>query len=134
MERLFVDTSAWLALVNRGDPMHREVLAVLEQFSGRTVTSNFVFDEAITLCRVRLSHDAARRLGELLLRGSEVDVVHVTGADERAAWALFLARPDKLYSFTDCTSFVLMRRLNIARSAALDDDFQREGFEVVPGR
>ena len=134
MERLFVDTSAWLALVNSADPGHQGILTVLEKFKGRTVTSNFVFDEAVTLCRVRLGHDAARRLGEQLLGSTEIDLVHVTGDDERSAWALFVARPDKLYSFTDCTSFVLMRRLKISRAAALDDDFQREGFEVVPGK
>lgn len=134
MERLFVDTSAWLALVNGADPKHKSVRAVLEQFKGRTVTSNFVFDEAITLCRVRLSHDAAKRLGEQLLDSPEIDLVRVTGEDERAAWGLFLARPDKSYSFTDCTSFVLMRRLKIGRAAALDDDFLREGFAVAPGK
>jgi predicted nucleic acid-binding protein len=133
MERLFVDTSAWLALVNGADPGHQAVLAALEQFKGRIVTSNFIFDEAVTLCRVRLGHDAAKRLGDQLLANAEIDLVRLTADDERAAWTLFLARADKRYSFTDCTSFVLMRRLKIGRAAALDDDFHREGFEVVPG-
>jgi predicted nucleic acid-binding protein len=39
---------------------------------------------------------------------------------------------DQIYRFTDCTSFVLMRRLTIARAVALDDDFRREGFVSVP--
>ena len=36
------------------------------------------------------------------------------------------------YSFTDCTSFVLMRRLAIEEVATLDADFTREGFRVCP--
>jgi predicted nucleic acid-binding protein len=37
-----------------------------------------------------------------------------------------------LYSYTDCTSFVLMRRLRIQQAIALDADFQREGFLLLP--
>jgi hypothetical protein len=62
-----------------------------------------------------------------------VDLVRVTPNDEQAAWRLFLDRPDKDYSFTDCTSFVLVRRLGLRRVVATDADFQREGFDVVPG-
>jgi predicted nucleic acid-binding protein len=58
--------------------------------------------------------------------------MRVTISDEKAAWALFLARPDKLYSFTDCTSFVVMRRLGISEAVAVDADFRREGFDSIP--
>jgi predicted nucleic acid-binding protein len=58
--------------------------------------------------------------------------VRITSDDELAAWELFDARADKEYSFTDCTSFVLMRRLGISTALAADDDFVQEGFEVVP--
>ena len=60
--------------------------------------------------------------------------MRVSAADERAAWELFAERGDKPYSVTDCTSFVLMRRLGLATAATLDADFRREGFAVVPGR
>ena len=53
-------------------------------------------------------------------------------ADERAAWSLFEKRPDKSYSFTDCTSFVLMRRERIGAAVALDQHFTQEGFVVAP--
>ena len=46
---------------------------------------------------------------------------------------LFEARPDKRYSFTDCTSFVLLHRLGKPAVAALDDPFRQEGFEVEVG-
>jgi hypothetical protein len=55
-------------------------------------------------------------------------------ADERAAWSLFEQRPDKAYSFTDCTSFVLMRREGSATPVALGEHFSQEGFVVVPAR
>lgn len=132
MERLFVDTSAWFAYANRGDAEHREVRVALRDAVGRLLTSNFVFDETVTLCRYRLGHAAAVKVGHALRESPGVDLLRLSAEDERTAWSLFLERPDKQYSFTDCTSFVLMRRMKIHRAIALDDDFRQEGFEVIP--
>lgn len=126
-----MDTSAWLAYANRSDSAHHAVRDALKDFEGRLVTSNFVFDETVTACR-RLGHAVAVLVGGLLRDPEVVDLVRVTGDDERDAWDLFQRRPDKSYSFTDCTSFVLMRKLGLQRVATLDADFAREGFEVVP--
>jgi uncharacterized protein len=132
MQRLFVDTSAWFAYANAKDPAHVAVLKTIQTFRGRLTTSNFVFDETVTLCRYRLGHDSAARFGDALLMPATVDLIRVTPADEQAAWALFCQRPDQGYSFTDCTSFVLMRRLEIVTALALDEDFRSEGFQTVP--
>jgi len=132
MQRLFVDTSAWFAFANRGDPDHKTVAALLAAFKGRLVTSNFVFDETVTLCLYRLGHAAAERVGQALRDSGQVDLVRVAPEDETVAWQLFRERGDKQYSFTDCTSFALMRRLDLKAAAALDDDFAGEGFEQLP--
>jgi uncharacterized protein len=75
-------------------------------------SSNFIFDETVILCLYRL-YQVAARVGEVLLDQAVVDLVRITPEDEQRAWALWLARPDKTYSYTDCTSFVVMRRLGI---------------------
>ncbi|TAN48834.1 MAG: PIN domain-containing protein [Methylococcaceae bacterium] len=128
MERALVDTSAWFAYVNRNDPDHARIRNVFRTFSGRLITSNFIFDETVTLCLYRMGHKIAMIAGEILLDSSAVDLVRLTQEDERKAWTLFLSRPDKTYSFTDCTSFVLMKRLGLQQAIALDADFQQEGF------
>ena len=133
MERTFVDTSAWLSFANRKDAHHRRVKRALRELGGRLVTSNFVFDETTTLCRSRLGHAFALLVGDTLRDADTVDLVRVTADDESRAWALFAERGDKRYSFTDCTSFVLMRRLGIRQAGSLDADFAREGFGVLPG-
>lgn len=133
MERIFVDTSAWFVFANRGDPKQSRVAAVLRRFERRLVTSSSIFDETVTLCRYRYGHKAAAAIGDTLLSPEVVDLVHVDETDERAAWSLFLARNDKSYSFTDCTSFVIMRRLKLKTVASLDDDFRQEGYETLPG-
>ena len=132
MERLFVDTSAWLAFANRKDRDHGRVRDALKRFDGRLVTSNFVFDETVTLCHARLGHGTALLVGGLLRDSDVAELVRVGSHDEREAWRLFQDRPDKGYSFTDCTSFALMQRLEIIRAATLDADFSREGFQAMP--
>jgi len=132
MERLFVDTSAWFAYVNRRDPDHAAVRNVFNAFPGRLVTSNFILDETVSLCLYRLGRQAANRVGSVLFDPKEVDLLRITADDEHAAWALFLDRPDQRYSFTDCTSFVLMHRLGLDTALALDSDFAAEGFRVLP--
>lgn len=129
---LFVDTGGWFAYVNRADPDHRAMRRALDSFDGRIVTSNHVFDETVTLCLVRLGHRVARQVGETLRDEALVDLVRARRQDEARAWKLFCRRPDKEYSFTDCVSFVLMRRMRIRVAAAVDADFRREGFDVVP--
>lgn len=132
MERLFVDTSAWIAYTNRADPDHQQVKAWFASFEGRLVTSNAIFSETVTLCLYRLGHHVAAQVGEVLREPGTVDLVRLSNEDEEQAWQLFLKRSDKTYSYTDCTSFILMRKLGLRRAVALDADFEREGFEVVP--
>lgn len=132
MDRLFVDTGAWFALVNRADPDHQAVAEHLDAFRGRLITTSYVFDETVTLCLARLGHGPAALTGQTLLDPDVVDLFRISASDEAGAWELFLARADKTYSFTDCTSFILMRRLGLPRAAAVDGHFRQEGFETVP--
>ena len=129
---LFVDTSAWFAYANKSDRDRTKVMKALLDFEGRLVTSNFVFEETVTLCRYRLGHQEASRVGELLWSGHGVDLIRADANDEATAWELFKRKADSRYSFTDCVSFAMMRRLGIGQVAALDNDFRIEGFDVVP--
>jgi hypothetical protein len=133
-ERRFVDTGAWFAYANRADPEHQRVRQVLDEQPARLVTSSYVFDETVTLTQARLGHRPAVAVGRALLDPGVVHWLIVTPPDERAAWMLFERRPDKSYSFTDCTSFVLMRREGIATPVTLDDHFAQEGFAILPSR
>ena len=131
MKRAFVDTSAWFAYANRHDPDHAAVAAVLRRRDLRFVTSNFVFDETVTLTR-RLGHGAARTVGDTLRNPAAVEMVRASHDDEEAAWALHGARPDKARSYTNCVSFEIMHRLGLTVAVSLDDDFAQAGFDVLP--
>ena len=132
MKRVFVDTSAWYALVDRKDPDHAVAAQCLSQWSGRLVTSNFIMDESVTLIRYRLGLAAARTFGETLLAGSAARLVWITRPDERRAWEIFSRFRDKAFSYTDCTSFAAMERLKLKAAVAIDEDFRAFGLQCLP--
>ena len=127
-----MDTGAWYALVDADDPDHGRLAPCFREHRGRLITSNFVFDEAITLTRYRLGWPVASRLGAQLRTGQVALVERVTSIDEDAAWAIFSSYRDKSFSFTDCTSFVVMRELKLQEVLTTDHHFSQAGFLTLP--
>lgn len=128
----FADTSAWFATVDPNDPNH-EIARRFMSAKPRVVTTNFVIDETITLVLKRLDYTRALRLGEQLWSGQLARIIYITRADQQAAWQLFKRYSDKEFSFTDCTSFVIMERLGLTHAFAFDENFSQTGqFVRVP--
>lgn len=97
------------------------------------VTSDYVLDETLTLVRKRVGLEEVERLSNSLKASPNV---HVNWVGERvfeSALRRMLTHQDKVWSFTDCTSFETMQELGIRRAFAFDRDFTSAGFEVVPG-
>lgn len=132
MKRLFVDTGAWYALADRNDPDHLRVRDFMKVQTHRLVTTNFVFDESVTLIRYRLGFTPAKTFGEQLLRANVANVLAVSRQDETRAWEIFTRYRDKSFSFTDCTSFATMQRLKLDSAVAIDDDFRAFGMNCLP--
>ncbi len=132
---IFVDTSAWLALYDRRDQNHqtaREVAEYLRKERIPLVTTDYVFDETVTIVRMRVGHGEAVILGESLLKSSVVDLVEVDRNLRRRAWEIFVRYDDHRFSYTDCTSFAVMRQMGIDRVFGYDRDFEVLGFSLVP--
>ncbi|WP_295390440.1 PIN domain-containing protein [uncultured Thiodictyon sp.] len=132
MKRVFVDTGAWYALVDADDPDHARVATCFREYRGRLVTSNYVFDEIITLTRYRLGWEVASRLGDQLRANRVAQMEPITPQDEDTAWTIFSRYRDKSFSFTDCTSFAFVKRAGIALCLAIDGDFRAYGLHCVP--
>ncbi len=129
---LFVDTSGWYDLLFSGSPSHAEILELARRPHARFVTSTYVLDELVALLLVRSDHATAVRAGAQIRKAAEVRLEHPDAAEEHKAWSLFLDRPDKRYTLTDCLSFVMMRRLGIDTAVATDRHFRQEGFATLP--
>ena len=139
MEHAFVDTSFFVARFNRRDRNHRLASSFLgsqrepDADVFRLVLSDYVFDETVTTLRFQSRrHDVAVTAGKAILESKAFDRVSVEEPVFEAAWSLFLERPDKRWSFTDCTSFVLMENLDLRKALAFDRNFVEAGFAVIP--
>jgi uncharacterized protein len=133
---IFADTGAWYALMDATDPNHAAALAVYRDLArgrlGRLVTSDYVLAEAYTLCRFRGGIEPLKRLAALARESPSLRVLRVSETEYDRALELMLSREVKRWSFTDCTSFVLMESLAIKDAFAFDENFVQAGFSVRP--
>jgi hypothetical protein len=129
----FVDTGAWAAFYRPEDPYHERAADWLTANSDLLITTDYVVDELLTLLKSRYSVKAALQAGEALWSEGNSTVVYLGAPDIRDAWRIFQRYTDKGWSFTDCTSYAVMRRLGIPRAFAFDHHFdQMPGIRRVP--
>jgi len=131
MRKVFVDTAAWIALININDNLYapaQQVMSALRQQKARLVTTEFALLEvadALSAPATRLQTAAfvegLRRLAILRI----IPANHGLLAD---GWELYKQRPHKDWSLTDCTSFVVMRRERITQAFTSDHHFEQAGF------
>lgn len=132
--RVFVDSSGWIAVFHARDQAHaagRRELSRLLGLGTRLITTDYVIDESLTHARRRGGFPAARSLLDFLRGTAAVDLEWV-GADRfHAAQALFRKHSDQDFSFTDCTSFVVMRELELTDALTTDAHFRAQGFRPL---
>jgi predicted nucleic acid-binding protein len=132
MKRIFVDTSGWYALVDDDDEDHLAVAGWFNKNTFPLVTTNYTFSETITLINNRLGHEKAVAFGSRLMESRSISLHRATDEEEKEAWAYFVKHGDKKYSFTDCVSFIVMKKSSVREALSLDKHFRQSGFQVVP--
>lgn len=76
------------------------------------VSTNFILDETYTLFRSHLGKEKALIFRDRLAASPKsIKIVYVQQEDERQAWKFFEKLPGRGVSFTDCTSFSVMKKL-----------------------
>lgn len=132
--KVFVDTSAWLALYDRSDQHHqaaRRIVAQLKLQRASLVLSDFVLAESLTLIRFRVGHSWAVRFGQMVLESRVTEIIEVDQKLRRRTWDIFRQYDDKDFSFVDCSSFALMERLSVPAAFAFDRHFEQYGFQSL---
>jgi predicted nucleic acid-binding protein len=78
MYSIFTDTSAWYAYMDKDDAGHNSAVNVIRNLSRPLITSNYIFDEIMTLAKLRLGFDVAATFGEKLWSQEIAGLVRVT--------------------------------------------------------
>jgi predicted nucleic acid-binding protein len=129
--QVFVDTAAWLALINIDDDFHlfaKQVRKKLQQDNCSLITSDFVLLEvadALTIPRVRSQTiNFINRLRNL----SGLKIVPLSQSLFDAGWQLYSQRLDKNWGLTDCISFAIMQQEGMTIAFTSDKHFEQAGF------
>lgn len=132
--KAFGDSGWFLAIHNKKDIHHKEALEILQKIIEKKIkvyTSDYVVDEAVTLALARTrSYGVGVALGDGILRSKYIKLIKISEDNFQDAWGFFKEHKHKFYSFTDCTTFILMREYKIDMAFTFDDHFKREGFGV----
>ena len=133
---IFVDTSAWYALEVEDDVNHAEARGFLGKVAasgyGISITTDYVIDETLTLLRMRRGLEAASKFVDKVRGSKSVKIFWVGEELFDKAVILFRSSSDRSWSFTDCTSFALMRELQMSDAYAFDKHFSEAGSRSIP--
>jgi len=132
-----VDTGPLRALVVPKDQERKRTLEIIESLGkqkAQMFTSDYILDEVFTglLNDIRGGHLRIKEFNRLILRQKLLQIEWI----DRQRWLktkrLFLkVSKDKTWSFTDCTSYVVMRELKIKKAFSFDEHFKQMGFDLL---
>ena len=129
---VLVDTGVLYAHHDRDAERHEEAVAVVDELLdgrfGRPYVSDYIYDETVTLTRMRTgSFDAARTISDRVLGNDPFpkvfELLYVGRDDFQETIELWDRYDDHELSFTDATLIALCNRRDIDGVVSFDSDF-----------
>ncbi len=160
MQKIYVDTAAWIALINTRDALHTLAWQVFDNLQKRVVSlyrvDKVIGDEVSTLYGYTTQKrktqlvttefillEVADALSSPPLRAKAVTFINrlrqhslleILPASAQLladGWVLYCQRPDKEWSLTDCISFSVMTQQQIMDAFTSDHHFEQAGFRIL---
>ena len=133
---IFVDTSAWYAAEVEDDVNHEAAHKFLSKIAsgkhGISITTDYVLDETLTLLRSRRDLASASAFIDKIRKSKSVRIFWIDEGLFEKALEIFQKSNRKSWSFTDCTSFGLMRELSVSEAFTFDSHFREAGLQALP--
>ena len=131
---VFIDTGAFMAYRNKKDVYHSAaddlVRRALKGEFGSIFTTDYIYDEALTLAMVRTGNKGvAEDISDVML-SQRIEMINIDGIILEQARELFFRLFDKGISFTDATTMAVMHQENIGKIITFDSHFKGL-FEVL---
>jgi predicted nucleic acid-binding protein len=130
---IFVDSSAFLAVLGKKDSNHEDAVTHWESLLEEgelLLTNNYVILESLAIIQ--------KRYGLQFVRDFQVDVlpfIQIDWIDEerhKISIERVLYANRRRLSLVDCSAFETMRRRGIETAFTFDAHFREEGFRVIP--
>lgn len=131
--RVFIDTSAFLAVLDGGDINHSkaaESWKKLISLEEPLVCHNYILVETFALLQNRFGLEAVKVFNNDML--PLISVEWVDEVTHKAAVGALITAAKRELSFVDCVSFEIMRQLGIETVFAFDSHFAEQDFQCIP--
>lgn len=131
---IFIDASAFIALLNRRDHFHREAIEiskVLVERGEALLTSNYTLAETHTVLGSQMGFEIPSGFAQEMKAG-DIGVLWVNEAIHNRGLEVFLSRDEpKDLSFFGCVDLAVMERFAIDRAFSFDRQFRGLGIPLV---
>jgi len=133
---IFVDTSAWIMLLNRSEKCHSDAAAIYNSLGNVTLLiTSYIISETYTWLRKKNGFDAAYSFLESMKRKVELNQMVLVYADEsleNEAFNLLDKFKDHKLSHADAVSISTMKRFGVKDVFAYDNHFTIAGMTIMP--
>ncbi len=132
IKKVFIDTSAFYALMDRSDAYHQKAknlwIFLLNEDS-HLHTTNYIIIESMALLQSRLGFEAAHLFSKDILR--LVEFLWIDEPQHSLAFELWLSLGRRKVSLVDCVSFITMRHFKIEQTFGFDKHYEEQGFTIL---
>lgn len=129
---VYVDTSAFLAVLNPNDQFHPEAARIWRELITNEITpvcSNYVIVETIALVQSRMGIAAVDAFVNSIQPSLQVE--WVSESEHASGVHLLRTLNRRRLSLVDCVSFIQMQRLGIQQVFAFDPHYSEQGFVLL---
>ncbi len=131
---VFVDTSAWVALLNKSDDCHEQAVLlhqILLRSAKQLITTELVFAETGGSFSKASFHTVVHDLRSSFVSVSPYRLIAASKELLNQGWSLFRQYNDKDWSLVDCVSFTVMKKMHVRYAFTFDHHFRQAGFEIL---
>jgi len=131
---VFVDTAAWIALLNRDDEWHIQATRIQQDLllqGVRFITTDYVIAEVANALSRASQRKAVIQFVERIKDSKRCEIIHIDEILFERGWTIYKTILDKDWSLTDCISFAVMQRRKLAKAFTCDHHFEQAGFIAI---
>lgn len=133
MTSIFIDTTAFRSLFDPKDAYAKKAAVILRRLpkTVKLITTDYIIDETYTGLLTRSGYKYALVFDRVFIKG-DWQIEWISPQRFIAAQDIFRRfNKDKCWSFTDCSSFAVIKELKISAAFSFDNNFRQMGIKVL---
>lgn len=130
-DRIFLDTSFVIALLNDKDQYHGHAKTLSYKFENSSLLTTSAVLLEIGNSLAKDFRKEALEVIRVLTKSKRVEVAEIDLRTLEKGLAVYEKYADKTWGLVDCISFVVMREARLTEVLTFDQDFEQAGFTIL---